>query len=111
MKSASGTRGVSVEHIWRQSRTLVAAAYAHCGSWRKALQAAGLESVRQQWSKDRVIRELRARYSVPGAPSRWTDSDMRLRGAAKRYFGSWHQALVAAKVRTGTPRQLRYVDP
>ena len=100
-------RGVPVKSIWRQSRTLVAAACAYHGSWRAALQAAGLESERQLWSQERVIRELRERYSAPGTPSRWVDADSRLRAAAKRYFGSWHQALVAAGLRKARRASLR----
>ena len=100
-------RGVGVDQLWRQSRTLLAAAYAHCGSWRAALQAAGLESVRQRWSRERVLRELRAHYAVPGNSAPWKDVDTRLKAAATRYFGSWQQALVAARLRAGPPRHQR----
>jgi hypothetical protein len=100
-------RGVSVEHIGRQSRPLVAAAISQFGSWRAALRAAGFESTQQQWSKERIIDELRRQYTSGHGLHRPPKWDSRLKSAAKRHFGSLHQALVAAKLRQGPPPQQR----
>jgi hypothetical protein len=83
--------GVPVSKIWEHDKPLVQAAYAVFGNWRTALAEAGLQSVRERWSKERIIRELREHGSISS-----TNVDRRLLAAAKAYFGGWQHALVAA---------------
>jgi hypothetical protein len=84
-------QGVPVGKIWEHDKPLVQAAYAVFGNWRTALEEAGLQSVRERWSKDRIIRELREHGCTSS-----TKVDRLLCAAAKRHFGSWQHALVAA---------------
>ena len=84
-------QGVPVGKIWEHDKPLVQAAYAVFGNWRTALAEAGLQSVRERWSKERIIRELREHGRTSS-----TKVDRRLRAAAKAYFGGWQHALVAA---------------
>lgn len=77
--------------VWRDDPALYRAAQTHCGSWHHALLAAELPSqTYRRWSKQRVIEELRVWYAAGYA---W---DHGLAYAARRYFGSWKQALQAA---------------
>lgn len=92
--------GVPASHIWRTNRSLCMAGFSVFGSWRAALQAAGLQSERQVWSADRVLAELRA-LDRRGSPS--CASSSRLVSAASRYFGGLQKALVAAGLREDRP--------
>jgi hypothetical protein len=76
------------------------------GSWREGLIVAGLLSDgdvvvgRRRWNPERVIAAIRKRASegqaITSADVRVEDSP--LHAAARRYFGSWRDALVAARV-------------
>jgi len=92
-------RGTPASHIWRADPNLCAAGVALFGTWRAALEAAGLASDRQRWSPERVLAELRTEHSG-GLPSGSDKS--RLNAAAIRYFGSRRKALIAAGL---PPRQ------
>lgn len=94
--------GVPVGRIWRDW-PLCMAGIGQFGSWRQALAAAGFQSARQQWSKERVLRELREQYPRGRV---WKDN-LRLVAAAKRYFGTLSAALVAAGLRREQPRLCR----
>lgn len=93
-------QGVPVGKIWEHDKPLVQAAYAVFGNWRAALAEAGLHSVRERWSKERIIRELREHGHTSGAKV-----DRRLYAAAKAYFGGWQNSLVAAGLRRKVTRR------
>lgn len=74
------------------------------GAWDRALQAAGLDaddvSRYRRWNKNTIVYELRARNADgdslnSGAVQR---DDPGLHAAALRYFGSYDEALRAAKI-------------
>jgi hypothetical protein len=102
----SHRQGVPVGKIWKD-RTLCMAGISRFGSWRQALAAAGLRSARQQWSKERVIRELQERHSRSVSRCGRSKMDSRLAAAAERYFGSRHDALVAAGLPNGKRKVCR----
>ncbi|MBA4019767.1 MAG: hypothetical protein C0483_21590 [Pirellula sp.] len=74
------------------------------GSWRNAVVAAGLPASEsrshREWTASRLLRSIRA---LSRQPKRLTAEEVRERygqlvPAARRYFGSWSKALVAAGV-------------
>jgi len=74
----------------------------HFGSWREALEAAGLDydAIRRyrEWDDERVltmVREMHANGKGLNAKS-MEQEDITLITAARRRFDSWHQALTAA---------------
>lgn len=70
------------------------------GSWRAAVQAAGLQTQRRNWSCQLVIQEILAlREQGLTLLSRVYREDCRLAAAAHRYFGSWRKALKAAGIK------------
>ena len=87
--------------------------YRHFGSWRAAVEAAGLtgkvtfKPALRRWNRQRVIAEIQA----------WHDSGHRLTevhrkynslfNAAKTHFGTWNQAIIAADLE---PERRRYTD-
>ncbi|MBI3948181.1 MAG: hypothetical protein HY321_19850 [Armatimonadetes bacterium] len=108
---------------WRSVRTrtdplLAAAAVraAHFGSWRAAIEAAGLayDDVcrRRAWDEESVLAGLRALAARGGALSSGAAraASSALHAAAVRRFGSWERALEAAglgaaRIRRGRPRR------
>jgi hypothetical protein len=91
---------------------LVGAANAHFGSWRKAIEAAGIDYTKvkrqKEWSRSEIAREIK-RMKKEGV-NLSTTIPVRakyriLHAAAIRYFGSWAAAMKAAGLRklyTGT---------
>jgi hypothetical protein len=74
----------------------------HFGSWREALEAAGLDydSIRRyrEWDDERIlkmVREFHEKGLGLNAKS-MEQEDITLITAARRRFDSWHQALTAA---------------
>lgn len=77
----------------------------HFGSWQAAVEAAGLDYSKvkrgqQVWSAERIIREIRRAHSQ-GADLlsvAFKNQNKKLYSAAcaRRYFGSWRQALASA---------------
>jgi hypothetical protein len=74
----------------------------HFGSWREALEAAGLDydAIRRyrEWDDERIlgmVRELHARGMGLNAKNMEAE-DITLITAARRRFDSWHKALIAA---------------
>lgn len=72
------------------------------GSWSEALKAAGITAGSpakpcRRWTPDKVLREIRARHRQIGrvVPLHLQPG---LASAARRYFGSWLQAKIAAGV-------------
>ncbi len=84
---------------------LVGAATMYFGSWRKAIQAAGLDYSRikqqKEWSKKAIVREIR-RLHRQGMPLGTTipvrEKYRILHAAAVRYYGSWAEAMRAARL-------------
>ena len=80
------------------------------GHWNDALQAAGLKperiSLYQHWGAERVLEELRTRHAKGKSINSGTIQKQipGLYGAAVRHFGSYEDALAAAKI---DPRQVR----
>ncbi|KXB01849.1 hypothetical protein AKJ43_03020 [candidate division MSBL1 archaeon SCGC-AAA261D19] len=92
----------------RDNSRLAQAARNHFGSWNDAKRAAGLRVFPapngRNWSKERVIQELKRLAGKVGRVPRRAD-DQNLAGAASRQFGSWNQALEAAGVGSMEPRE------
>lgn len=94
-------QGIPIGKIWKQDHTLRNAAVNFFGKWRNALVAAGLQSPREQWTRDRVIQEMQARYHATNDHRK----DLgRLGAAAGRYFGSWRTAMRSAGLPTNKLR-------
>lgn len=74
----------------------------HFGSWRDALEAAGLEydSIRKyrEWDDERILRMVREMHErgMGLNAKNMEQEDITLITAARRRFESWHHALVAA---------------
>lgn len=94
--------------ICRHDYRLQRAAQQHFGTWRHALQAAGvnlahagLSSVKpRRLSKDQVLDALRA-WNAAGHSLQWADiclQNYTLAIAAKRRFGGWRRVMVAAGI-------------
>jgi len=84
---------------------LVGAAAVYYGSWRQAIEAAGLNYLRikrqKEWSKKEIVSEIK-RMRREGVELRTTipvrKKYRNLHAAAIRYFGSWAAAMKAAKL-------------
>jgi hypothetical protein len=99
-------------HVNRIYPALTAAALSknHFGSWRKAVEAAGLdydeirESVgikkTEEWSKEKIVDEILELYNSREDlnANNMREANIALYGAAvnKRYFGSWEKAIEVA---------------
>ncbi|MFO7639109.1 MAG: hypothetical protein R6X14_07440 [bacterium] len=102
---AAANEPLYVSFAERNYRGLVGAATMHYGSWRRAIHAAGLDygKVRRQreWSKKEIIREIRG-LRAEGVKLSTTiavrTKSRRLHAAAVRYFGSWAEAMRAARL-------------
>jgi len=84
---------------------LVGAAAVYFGSWRRAIEAAGLDYTKikrqKEWSKKEIVVEIK-RMRREGLALRTTIPVRKkyrtLHAAAVRYFGSWAAAMKAAKL-------------
>lgn len=83
--------------IVRDNRKLAAAARKYFGSLETAFAEAGIEFTPRKWSPERVIERIQDAY-IKRVPLSSGRQDPKLVSAATRYFGSWHDALVAASV-------------
>lgn len=77
----------------------------HFGSWRAAVEAAGLnydaiKRVRQQWSHDEIVERIRALHTqghdLLDPRFKLKHRGLYLAACAHRYFGSWRRAVAAA---------------
>lgn len=77
----------------------------HFGSWRAAVQAAGLDYStikrgEQIWSKERIVRAIRKHHErgadLLSAEFKRANRQLYSAACAKRYFGSWRRAVEAA---------------
>jgi hypothetical protein len=84
----------------QQDRSFGNSAIRRFGSWHAALRAAGVPLYRRRWSKRAVIEALQSRQQMGASISQTWKEDPILFAAAKRYFGSWRAALLAAGLRS-----------
>ena len=98
--------------VRHRSLYLAACAHRYFGSWRRAIEAAGLnhEKMRESrvWTKPRILRTIK-RLAQEGQPLGWAFIEQHEPGiyrAARRKenFGSWAGALAAAGVGDNHPR-------
>lgn len=89
--------GLSRGNVSRHYPSLRYNAIRHFGSWHAALRAAGIQPNYRRWSPERVLLAIRAWHqrSPDGCLSA---DDPALAQAARKYFGSRRQALLAAGV-------------
>jgi hypothetical protein len=87
----------------KNHRYLISAAYAHFGSWRKAIEGAGLDyskiKYQKEWSREKVVREIKRLKKEKldlstTIPVRARHRNLHI--AAVRCFGSWAAAVKAA---------------
>ena len=106
----------------REDPRLVASAVGHFGSWRAAVEAAGIkyEEIRRQgierraqgvtkWRQESVLREVQRQWRL-GEDVRASAVKLRLPGlysAAKKLFGTWPAVLEAAGVSAQSAREAR----
>ena len=97
---------LNTDHMLRDDLPLHAAGRRHFGTWRKAIEAAGLnynQHVRgglRGWSKARTRRTLKERVEMrPGSVERIRDDSPVLFRAAVHHFGSWEEAVRAVQKR------------
>ena len=94
-------QGLSMCRAWREDRSLYGAAARIFGTWKDAISACGIEPfTRLNWTKQRVIEAIRTRQRQ-GLPLRGlTQLDPNFYQIAHRRFGSWHNALEAAGIKS-----------
>ncbi len=77
------------------------AAKRHFGTWLEAVKASGLASrmpvpiQTRSWSPELVLKSIRLLAEMDEISTTWK-KDKRLYAAAKKYFGSWRNAVIAA---------------
>ncbi len=82
---------------------LVAAAFQYFGGFYKAVEAAGLDLPKHKWSKRRIIDLIQEHY-IKGLRIEIAGfGDQRLAANAKRYFGTWREAVKAAGLESRLP--------
>jgi hypothetical protein len=109
--------GVNLRSVVKsnQYHSLVYAARAYYGSWRKAYLAAGVDVTPPRrraawvWSKEIIIATIRAHYeAAQPLHSYFVETEMpRLYAAAVKYFGGWAQAIAAAGLDYSQPRRVK----
>jgi len=89
----------------------------HFGSWRAAIEAAGLDystfkRVKQQWTREEIllrIREMNAQgHDLLDPRFKTRHRSLYLAACAHRYFGSWKRAVEAAGLDHGQMRESRF---
>jgi len=77
----------------------------HFGSWRTAIEAAGLsydgiKRLKQRWSHDEIVRQIREHHAkgsdLLDPKFKIKNRNLYLAACAHRYFGSWRRAIHAA---------------
>ena len=100
--------GQPIGRIYRDNPNLYSAGGRYFGKWAEALRAAGFSPpVRRKWSREIVLRELRARYRPGVSRTCFWAENSQLAGAAKRYVGGKRRALICAGLSREDPRPLR----
>lgn len=106
-------------NIAQQHVALLRAATRYFGSWRAAVEFAGLdyEAIRKYktWTKERIIERIRQLHAA-GCDLSWrhvsTNVDPQLAAAAtkRKHFGSWRNAIEAAGLKYSDIRRYREWD-
>lgn len=103
-----GGRKLNSGYVQVHCRPLYLSACAYCGSWRNAIEAAGLayDQVKlpewrnrsRRWSREKIIAAIRKahREGQPLNSNHVQVNEQRLYGASIVYFGGWAQAIGAA---------------
>ena len=96
---------LNVSAMEKNQSGLVSAAIMYFGTWRKAVESAGLDYSKikrqKEWSKKEIVREIRRlhREKMKLDTTMVVRQQYRtLHAAAVRYFGSWADALRAARL-------------
>lgn len=104
VKRESQKRGLTEEVVRRESPALHRSACEEFGTWNTALKYAGVGIlrlyVRECYTRECVIQKIRA-YGEKGSKPTATSvisHDRRLYDAARRHFGGWRRALMAAGI-------------
>ena len=93
-------QGKRIGDVCKEDSGLLCAGQKYFGSWSKAVIAAGFTPGRTRiWSRELIIEKIQERVAN-GLSVRCTckDMDMKLVIAARKYFGGWRLALVAAGI-------------
>ena len=85
---------------------LIAAAYQHFGGFYKAVEGAGLDLPCGRWSKQRIIQLIQEYYVKGHLLEIIGFGDKLLAAVAKRYFGTWLEAVKAAGLESRMPAQI-----
>ena len=98
-------QGLPMANVNKHDGSLAGAAYQYFGSWNNALVAAGLPPKKRQWSRQRVIDEVRA-WKARGLPTTriWKEFPS-LGTAARKYIGGWHEVMKAAGFESTPPKK------
>lgn len=101
-----GGEKLSSGYMQKNCSPLYQAGCIYCGSWRKAIKAAGIDydsikikqRVRPVWSKEKIIADIQkmVREKKPLNSNHVQTKEWRLYRAASTYFGGWSQAITAA---------------
>ncbi|TWU39510.1 hypothetical protein [Novipirellula artificiosorum] len=92
--------GKSFKDIWMDNTGLVNAAKHHFGRWRNAVETAGFEIENRVWTRQEVIADIKQRHSVGHSLNSSHPTNVNLVQAARRHFGSWSRAKIAAGVQS-----------
>lgn len=113
-KERRSCRPINAKAVRRRNSKLASAAFARFGSWKSALEAAGINPERvvlaRTWTGPALLDAIRATFRAHHDLGFATmkDRDQGLFGAALRRFGSWREALRAAGIDPDSFR--RYKD-
>jgi hypothetical protein len=103
-------KGLSIDRIGFGERPLAAAAKRRFGSWRQAVAAAGLEKklappkTVRRWNKATVVQAVWIRHRLGLCLAKTHQDDAGFYTAAKKHFGTWSKALIAAGIQP-TPKR------
>jgi len=105
-------RGLPLYGVRVQTSALAHAARRHFKTWPDALVAAGIlleeekPKPKTRWSRERVVERIKARYDSGLPMVNIGKDDMALSLAARTYFRTWRNAMVAAGLGSEwTPRK------
>ncbi|MEX2112842.1 MAG: hypothetical protein WD845_06620 [Pirellulales bacterium] len=100
-------RGKPIEFVGFKDKRLAQAAKRYFGTWRAAVAAAGLDDrlpkaiIARRWSQQMVIAEIQEWHRQGAQVTTLWDRDPTLYSAAKKQFGNWRSAVLAAGFEPG----------
>ena len=96
-------RGLPMADLRRHDNALCKTAARRFGSWKQAMQLAGIPQYKprlpsqwREWSKDAVVAAIQSRHQQGASLHAVHREDVGLHSAASREFGTWSNALRAA---------------